>query len=523
MDRIPLSCAMPIYLAALIVAIAGSALNVYDFHARGHGTETFEPWRAKVSAGVARVTSVFRAVGQFLWGHRDGLAGASLIALMLIAPHSLHAHAGLVVVAGQLHVAQLESDMKAKAAEAKVLLEKTMHACADHVVKAATATEPEVKGRPMTAEEKGAIQAILDDAKAIKVRLEGVDAEARLAAEIQRLTGDHAAARGDAPVRSRVLSMGQQFIADPKFRDFIKNGGHRRSSAWTSPAVDLHATTLTEDTGSGGPLLIPQLLPGIQPLFFRRLTIGDLLPQGTTTSNMLMFLRETTFTNAAATVAEGASKPESTLVFAQATSPVQVIAHWLPVTEQMLEDYATIQSYIDARLRLGLDLTEEDQLLNGDGNSPNLTGLMTVAGMTATQAAGADSNADAIFKEITKIATTAFVQPDGIVINPINWQSIQLAKNANGQYFGAGPWAPPQPSTLWGLPVAVTPAIVANTALVGGFRMCAQEFTKGGVRVEATNSHSDFFTKNLVAIRAEERLALAIYRPAGFGKVTGLN
>jgi HK97 family phage major capsid protein len=258
-------------------------------------------------------------------------------------------------------------------------------------------------------------------------------------------------------------------------------------------------------------------------LFFRRLTVGDLLPQGTTDSNALMFLQEKTYTNAAAAVLEGNPKPESTMVFQQATSPVQKIAHWLPVTEEMLEDFAAIRSYIDARLQLGLDLTEEDELLNGSGIAPHLTGLMTVAGMTATVARGADSIADAIFKQITAITVTSFIQPDAIVMNPMNWQTVQLTKNANGNYLGSGPWSNAQPPQLWGLPVASTPAMVANTALVGGFRMGAQEFTKGGVRVEVSNSHNDFFVKNLVAIRAEERLALCIYRPAAFGKVTGLN
>jgi len=234
-------------------------------------------------------------------------------------------------------------------------------------------------------------------------------------------------------------------------------------------------------------------------------------------------MKETTFTNAAAAVLEAGLKPESTLVFAAATSAVQKIAHWIPVTEEMLEDFAQTASIIDARLRLGLDLVEEDELLNGSGVAPHLLGLNTLPGLSAAVARGADSNADAIFKQITAIATTVFVQPDGIVMNPINWQTIQLTKNAAGNYLGSGPWAPAQPTQLWGLPVAVTPSEVANSALVGAFRSCAQVFRRGGTRVESSNSHASFFINNLVAIRAEERLALAAYREAAFGKVTGLN
>jgi len=417
-----------------------------------------------------------------------------------------------------MNISAMQRDLAAIGAAATALLQAQMQAA-------------EKENRARTTDEIAAVQAKLDEGVALKARIDRAEADATTLGAIGRLTagmvieGDPAQPTPAQPARvSQFRSMGAQFVDSDEYKRLIKGQGHKRAGSWVSEAIELQqqATTLDTSVGSGGPLILPQVLPGIQPLFFKRLTVGALLPQGTTDSNALLFLQEKTFTNAAAAVAEGTDKPQSTLVFQQATSPVQKIAHWLPVTEEMLEDYSAIRSYIDARLRLGLDLTEEDELLNGSGIAPHLTGLMTVAGMTATQAAGADSPMDAIFKEITKITTTAFIQPDAIVMNPANWQTVQLAKNVNGQYYGAGPWASAQPPTLWGLPVAVTPSIVANTALVGAFQMCAQEFTKGGIRVEISNSHSDFFVKNLIAIRAEERLALCIYRPAGFGKVTGL-
>jgi HK97 family phage major capsid protein len=424
-----------------------------------------------------------------------------------------------------MNLAQLETDLRAKQAAAKTLLETTMRACQDHVVTKATDTTPEVKGRVMTADEKGAIQALLDDAKGLKAKIDGAAADANLMAEIEKLTGGmaQAAATGNAAREVREMrSLGQQFIHDPAYRAWIKDGQHRRAGS-LSPGVELHATTLSEAAGSGGPLIIPDTQPGVIPLLFKRLVVADLIAPGSTDGNLIQFMSETTFTNAAAAVAEAGLKPESALVFAAATSAVQKIAHWIPVTEEMLEDFKQTASIIDARLRLGLDLTEEDELLNGSGVAPHILGLMTLPNLTAALARGADTNADAIFKQMTVIATTVFVMPDGFVINPANWQTIQLAKNANGNYLGTGPWAPAQSPTLWGIPGAVTPSIVANTALVGGFRSSAQVFRKGGVRVESSNSHASFFVNNLVAIRAEERLALAVYRQAAFGKVTGLN
>jgi HK97 family phage major capsid protein len=434
-------------------------------------------------------------------------------------------------------IAQLEANLRAKKAEAKTLIEATMRAAQDHVVTPATATAAAVTGRLWTDEEKGKIQALLTEAKDLQARIDQTRGQDTMVAEFERLTAGMlnegaAGQNGDRGGAARGRSLGQQFIADATFQKFIKGQGHRQSGAWTSPAVEvfgdggpltMHATTLDTSVGSGGPLIQPDVQPGFVPLMQRRLVVADLIAPGTTMGNLIQYMKEKTFTNAAASVAEAGVKPESTLVFEAATSPVQKIAHWIPVTDEMLEDFAQTQSIIDARLRLGVDLTEEDQLLNGNGTPPQLRGLMNLVGLAAAVARGADTNMDAIFKQVSAIATNALITPDGFVMNPANWLTIQLAKNAQGNYLGSGPWAPAQAPTLWGLPGAITPAIVANTALVGAYRSSAQIFRKGGVRVEATNSHSDFFVKNLTAIRAEERLALAVYRDAAFGKVTGLN
>jgi HK97 family phage major capsid protein len=386
--------------------------------------------------------------------------------------------------------------------------------------------------RARTKEERDEVEAILAECRDIHGKLELAKADVSQRDEIERLmnqVGSGVTRSNLETSQNRAMkSLGQQLVDDPGFRDFIKRQGHRSSSAWISPMVELtdgglRATTLDTTSGSGGPLIVSDYRPGIVPLLFKRLVVADLLASGTTDSNSVTYMKETTFTNAAAPTTEGAAKPESTLVFAQVTDNVQKIAHFLPVTEEMLEDVAQTRSYVDGRLRLGVQLTEEDQLLNGSGTPPAIRGLLNRSGLTAAQARGTDTNADAIFKQITTIATTVFIDPDGVVLNPVNWQTIMLAKDANGQYYGAGPFASAQQMTIWGLPAVRTPSIASGTALVGAYAQAAQVFRKGGIRVEASNSHQDFFIKNLVAIRAEERLALAVYRPAAFGTVTGLN
>jgi len=429
-----------------------------------------------------------------------------------------------------MNILQLERDLATAKDKARALIENTAVACRDHVVTPATATAPAVLGRLMTDDEKARISAALTEAEGIQTRITAAQGDASLIARVEQLSGARpTSGTALAPIDRR--SMGEQFIQNADVSQFIRQGGHRRNGAWASPPVEchtFHATTLTEDPASGGKLLVPQYMPSIVSVQFKRLVVADLMAAGVALSNAIIYMVETAFTNAAAAVAEGAAKPESALVFDQRTDPVSKIAHWLPVTEELLEDVAAIQSYIDARLSLGVQLAEEDQLLNGNGTPPNLMGIMNRAGLAAAvvrNAAGTppETNADAILRQITAIATTAFIYPDGVVMNPANWFTVATSKDANGQYFGGGPFVSLPTASIWGTPVAITPSIVANTALVGAFGTMSQVFRKGGIRIEASNSHQDFFIKNLVAIRAEERLALAVYRPGAFGKVTGLN
>jgi HK97 family phage major capsid protein len=183
-----------------------------------------------------------------------------------------------------------------------------------------------------------------------------------------------------------------------------------------------------------------------------------------------------------------------------------------------------IASIVEGRLMYGANLKFEDYLLNGTGVDPQLEGILTRTGLTAAHARGADSNADAIAKQISIVEQATQLPVDGVVMNPANWLAIQLLKNANGDYIsGAGPIGPPAPKMLWNRRVATTPAIAVGTALVGSFRRAAAIYYRGGVIVKSSNSHADFFTTNKVAVLAELRANLVTTRNAAFGIVTGLS
>jgi HK97 family phage major capsid protein len=262
-------------------------------------------------------------------------------------------------------------------------------------------------------------------------------------------------------------------------------------------------------------------LPGIVPSAQEEATVADLMLQGTTDNNTLTYLEETTFTNAAATVAENAAKPESDLVFTERTDNVRKIATWISATDELLADVPAFESYVRERLGFMVRRTEETQLISGDGTAPNISGILDRSGLQ-TQTSGLTHEADAIYAAITKVRANAFAEPTAVVINPLSWANIRTEKDDNNQYLGPGPFAADAVERIWGLPVRVTSAISEGQAIVGAFRPYAQIFRREGLSVGVFTEHSDWKVYNRLLILAEERLALAVYRPAAFCQVTGL-
>jgi HK97 family phage major capsid protein len=343
-------------------------------------------------------------------------------------------------------------------------------------------------------------------------------------------------ARDDAATESKFeapKSIGEAFTSSKGFQHAVS--GDVKGSTFTTGAIDVKATLTTAAGGVG--LVQPQYQPGVLPLLFQKITIADLMPQGSASGNSIIYMRESAVTNAAATVAEGGLKPASDINYAQVTETFKKIANTLKISDEMLQDVPYVQSQVNGRLVFFVQQKEEQQLLSGAGTGSELLGLLNRSGLTGAQAKSTDSAIDAIYKDITKIRVNAFVDPSAIVMHPTDWQNIRLSKDANGQYFAGGPFSGSygngaggmndrtvlgSDGALWGLPVVVTTSATAGTAIVGAFNTCAQVFRKGGITVEATNSNENDFLTNLIAIRAEERLALAVYRPAGFSTVTGL-
>lgn len=377
------------------------------------------------------------------------------------------------------------------------------------------------------AEKKTALDKIEAD---IKTHAETVS----LHEQAQRLvTGGEAAPEAKSVEQERTKSFADQVLESDAYRNVA-------SKSTMAAAVDVKAAGTIDEgvipafsggSGLAGQLVAPQLLPGIVPLKFQPLTVADLLAQGTTESSSVSYVIESAFQDLTATVAEKGTKPQLDLTLARRQDNVTKIANIAKVTDEMFQDANQFKAYLSNRMTFGVKRTEEAQLLNGNGTSPNLQGIMNRTGLAPAVVTSATLTAqkamEGIFNQITALRSTSFVEPDAIVIHPTDWQTIRLGKDGQNQYYGGGPFTGAygnggysNQAELWGLRTVVTTAIAQGTVLVGGFQECAQVFRRQGITLEMTNSNVDDFVNNLITLRAEERLALAVYRPAGFGKVT---
>lgn len=309
-------------------------------------------------------------------------------------------------------------------------------------------------------------------------------------------------------------SFGEQFVESEGFKSF-QDSKFAKSARGADMKVKATLTSLTTDAaGSVGDAIQTTRLPGILPLPQRRMTVRDLITPGQMDGNSLEYVKETGFTNGAGMVAEGALKPSSDIKFDLVTTSAKVIAHWMKASKQVLDDIAQLRSIIDQRLLYGLAYVEEAQLLNGDGTGQNLHGIIPQA--TAYSAAFTPTDGTAIDTMRLAMLQAALAEypATGHVMHPTDWARIELTKNAGGDYIIGNPQGGLSP-TLWRLPVVETQAIAVDKFLTGAFRLGAQVFDRWDARIEAAYVEDDFI-KNLITILAEERLALAVYRPEAF-------
>lgn len=277
---------------------------------------------------------------------------------------------------------------------------------------------------------------------------------------------------------------------------------------------------ITSAGGLNDPLVPADRRAGIVSPAQRRFTIRDLFQSVPTDSNMIEFARELVFTNSAGPQydassptphAEGAPKNESGITYELANVPVVTIAHFVRASRQVLSDSAALAGTVEGRLAYGLGIEEEDELLTGDGTVGTLNGLLNQA--TAFTGGATNQTAlDTIAKAIAQLQVSEH-QATGIILNPVSWLALQLLKDNEGRYLLGDPANMTEPR-LWGIPVVATNSMTAGTFIVLDAPQAGYIADRETVEVRVSDSDGDNFTKNMITILCEERLALVIVRGA---------
>jgi HK97 family phage major capsid protein len=321
----------------------------------------------------------------------------------------------------------------------------------------------------------------------------------------------------------------------------LPDGFYATRTRVQSDPVGIKALVTGLSDTSGGAFITTDRQNDLELLGRRPLEVRDLVSKRQTTSDTVEFVQQTTQMNAAAPVAEattaaaptapgtagalvlpagGGYKPEGSIAYAVVTTTVKTIAEWIPATKRSLADVSQLRGLIDQELRDDLAEEEEDQILNGSGTGENLTGILNTSGIQThtvqAPVAGVDPATELLFRARTKVLTVGRSRPTAYLLNPLDWEGIalaRLAKNPANEGEGLAN------ERLHGLPVVLSEAMPAKTALVGDFRK-AVIWDRQQASISATDSHADFFIRNLVAILGEERLAFGVLRPKAFVKVT---
>lgn len=340
--------------------------------------------------------------------------------------------------------------------------------------------------------------------------------------------GVKGAESGDLNGQRRVKSIGEQFTESDTYNALFKDEGYGRKSrnnTFISPESELLIPT-----GAIGLKTLLTTSAGWAPQAVRTdvvvenaqrpVQITDLIPTVETTQNAVVYMEETTFTNAAVETAEAGTYAESALAWTQRTVNVRKIATFLPVTDEQLEDIPQIRGILDQRLPFMVQQRLDAQIMAGDGLGQNLTGLTSVAGIS-TQPKAADSAPDAVLKAIVKVRVTGRATPSDVLFHSTDWQNVRLLKDSTGNYIWGSP-AQVGPLQIWGLPVTQTETGAVGTAVVADFPRYTALYIRRGLNTQVSNSHSTFFVEGKQAIRADMRCAFVVYRPSAICTVTGL-
>lgn len=348
-------------------------------------------------------------------------------------------------------------------------------------------------------------EALVEEIKDLQVKL----AAAEKASDILSMIGapDESVEEGVKGVEIPVRSLGDHFVKH------LKASEHGKRFDIVAPAYK--AATTVQSSPAAAVDFATTFDRNVVTAPRTALVIRDLFGAERISGSTLVYLVEGAMEGAPAVTAEGAEKPQ--IHFADPTPKTVTLAKiacHIKESDEYVDDYAFLASAINGRLLYELGLVEQNKLV---------TDLLATSGIqTGTYAANATAAdiADAILHAAMDVQSGSGFAADAIVLNPADWYTLRVGKYNNGTYYGGGYFGDQPIPNLWGIPVCVSTAVTSGTIVVGAFKTCGSVVSRDGVSVEAANTNEDDFVKNLITIRAEERMALAVRRPAGFKKLT---
>jgi HK97 family phage major capsid protein len=293
---------------------------------------------------------------------------------------------------------------------------------------------------------------------------------------------------------------GELFVESEAFRDYPGAGTSRRVEVPFLLEERAAIMISSQPAGALPPYVYsPAAYTYSSPLL-------DVVGKVTTSANAVQWLQWTPNPQAAAPiVAEGDLKTEAPFNEELASDTLDTYAHWKAISRQALEDVPQIRSIVEGRLRTGIVVALETAIATALNAAP----IPPVTG----SAAGGDTLLSSIRVGVATVQAAGYGSPNAVLLNPADWAALDIATigNAGGASGQSG---------FWGMRAVAVPSVPEGTAYVGNFATAVQLFTRGSVDVFMTDSHADYFVRNLLLLLAEIRALAAVPDPAAAAKCT---
>lgn len=395
------------------------------------------------------------------------------------------------------------------------------------------AAKAEAEGRSLTDEERSQVEEILAKASGLKDQVAKIEGDEDLMKSLDTIASQvdlRPDAVAEAP-KAKGGSIGERFVNDPAFKGWLASFGGRipdTAKGINSPAIAVAGglktlITSADPDAQAGTLVQSDRRGLLDPAARRPLVLRSVITVGSTTSDSVEWVEEKAGTNNAATVAEATAvsgtsgtKPESAMEFEKKSTSVKTLAHWVPATKRALSDAAQIRTLIDAFLRDGLDQLLEDQIISGSGSGEDFEGILSNSDIQS-QAYSSDI-LTTIRKAKTKVKTVGRAVANGILMHPDDVEALDLLQDNEDRFYAGGPFGGSDVPSVWRVPIVESEAITAGTALIGDWRK-AVLLDREQATISVSDSHSDFFVRNMVAVLAEARAAFLVVRPSAFVEI----